>query len=171
MGTQILNVRPHSTTRVRYHPNILLCSRHHQVSASNAVSMAIPSIARELQIPSDKIAWVISAFTLSSGCLLLLFGRLADLYGRKLVWMFGAIWGVAISIGCSFAQTGTQLIILRAMHGIGPAAMVPAAIGILAHSFPPGRSRSTAFATFSAGAPLGSAMGMVFGGVMAQYAT
>jgi MFS family permease len=85
--------------------------------------------------------------------------------------MFGAIWGVAISIGCSFAQTGTQLIILRAMHGIGPAAMVPAAIGILAHSFPPGRSRSTAFATFSAGAPLGSAMGMVFGGVMAQYAT
>jgi len=133
--------------------------------------MANPSIARELQIPSDKVPWLVSAYTLSSGCLLLLFGRLADLYGRKLVWLFGATWIVAISIGCSFAKTGTQIIILRAMHGIGTASMVPAAVGILAHAFPPGRSRNIAFSTFSAGAPLGGAVGMVFGGVMAQYAT
>lgn len=141
------------------------------VSAISAVSMAISSIARDLLITADETTWVISAFSLSSGCLLLLFGRLADLYGRKLVWMFGVTWTVAISIGCSLAQTGTQLTILRAMHGIGPAAMVPAAVGILAHSFPPGRSRSTAFATFSAGAPLGGGVGIVLGGLMAQYAT
>ncbi|KIM24280.1 hypothetical protein M408DRAFT_233993 [Serendipita vermifera MAFF 305830] len=141
------------------------------VSASTSVSMAIPNIASELHFPSDKVAWIVSAFSLSSGCLLLLFGRLADLYGRKLVWLFGAAWIVATSIACSFTRTDTQLIILRAMHGMGVAAMVPAAVGILAHSFPPGRARSTAFATFSAGAPLGGAIGMVFGGVMAQYAS
>ncbi|KAG8839514.1 hypothetical protein FRC18_010293 [Serendipita sp. 400] len=141
------------------------------VSSMTAVSMAIPTIARDLEIANDKIPWIVSAFTLSAGCLLLLFGRLADLYGRKLVWRLGALWIVIISFACSFAKTGTQLIILRAMHGMGPAAMVPAALGILAHSFPPSRARSTAFATFSAGAPIGGAIGTVYGGIMANYAS
>jgi MFS family permease len=133
--------------------------------------MAIPTIAAELRFPSETVAWIISAYSLSSGCLLLLFGRLADIYGRKLVWLSGAAWIVAASIGCSFAKTDIQLIILRAIHGMGPAAMIPAGVGILAHSFPPGRARSAAFATFAAGAPLGAAIGMVMGGVMAQYAS
>ncbi|PVG03850.1 MFS general substrate transporter [Serendipita vermifera] len=128
-------------------------------------------MAKDLRIPSDKIPWIVSAFALSSGCLLLLFGRLADLYGRKLVWTVGGLWIMLLSLGCAFSRTGVQLIVLRAMQGIGPAAMIPAAIGILSHSFPPSRARSNAFATFSAGAPLGSAMGNVFGGVMAEYAS
>lgn len=103
--------------------------------------------------------------------MLLLFGRLADLYGRKLVWLLGAFWIIVLGLGCSFSQTGVQLIILRGLMGMGPAAMMPAALGILAHSFPPSRARSTAFATFSAGAPLGGAIGLVLGGVMAEYAT
>ena len=120
---------------------------------------------------SSEVSWIISAFTLSSGCLLVLLGRLADLHGRKLVWMVGGLWTTVFTLACGFAQTGVQLIILRAMSGIGQAAMIPAAIGILAHSFPPSRARSVAFATFSAGAPLGASLGMVFGGVMAQYAS
>lgn len=128
-------------------------------------------MARDLRMGSDKIPWIASAFALTSGCLLLLFGRLADLYGRKLVWQLGALWTVAITFGCAFSQTGIQIIVLRAMAGAGPAAMVPAALGILAHSFPPSRARSTAFATFSAGAPLGGALGIVFGGVLTQYTT
>jgi MFS family permease len=103
--------------------------------------------------------------------MLMLFGRLADLYGRKLVWLLGALWIVIMSLGCSFSKTGVQLIVLRGLTGLGPAAMVPAALGILAHAFPPSRARSTAFATFSAGAPLGGAIGSVFGGVMAEYTT
>ena len=142
-----------------------------QVSSVTGVSMAIPTIARELEMENDQIPWIVSAYALSSGCLLLLFGRLADLYGRKLLWLIGALWVVIISIVCSFAKTGVQLIVLRAMHGLAPAAMIPAALGILAHAFPPSRARSTAFATFSAGAPLGGAIGTVFGGVMAQYAS
>ncbi|CAG7851836.1 SubName: Full=Related to aminotriazole resistance protein {ECO:0000313/EMBL:CCA74681.1} [Serendipita indica DSM 11827] len=141
------------------------------VSSVTGISMAIPTIARELEMENDQIPWIVSAFALSSGCMLLLFGRLADLYGRKLVWLIGSLWIVVISIACSFAKTGVQLIVLRAMHGMGPAAMIPAALGILAHAFPPSRARSTAFATFSAGAPLGGAIGTVFGGMMAEYAS
>jgi MFS family permease len=142
-----------------------------QIAAGTGVSMALPVMARELHMSSDKIPWVVSAFSLSSGCLLLLFGRLADLYGRKLVWQIGAVWMIAANVGCSLARTSVQLIVLRAMAGIGPAAMLPAALGILAHSFPPSRARSTAFATFSAGAPIGAALGMVFGGVLTEFAS
>ncbi|CAG7849082.1 Uncharacterized MFS-type transporter C1683.03c [Serendipita indica DSM 11827] len=141
------------------------------VALASGVSIAIPKTAESLHMSSSEVSWIISAFTLSSGCLLVLLGRLADLYGRKLVWMAGGLWTTVFTLACGFAQTGVQLIILRAMSGIGQAAMIPAAIGILAHSFPPSRARSVAFATFSAGAPLGASLGMVFGGVMAQYAS
>ncbi|PVF97613.1 MFS general substrate transporter, partial [Serendipita vermifera] len=134
-------------------------TRSVQISGVTAVSMAIPSIAKDLDMASDKIPWIVSAFSLSSGCLLLLFGRLADLYGRKLLWLIGAFWIAIMTLGCSFVRTGEQLIVLRAMHGMGPAAMVPAAIGILAQSFPPSRARSFAYAAFSSGAPLGGALG------------
>ncbi|KAG8819832.1 hypothetical protein FRC19_009491 [Serendipita sp. 401] len=80
-------------------------------------------------------------------------------------------FSIIFTLGCGFSATAIQLIVLRAMSGIGQAATVPAAIGILAHSFPPSRARSTAFATFAAGAPLGACLGMIFGGVMSQYAS
>ncbi|KAG8782667.1 hypothetical protein FRC16_002565 [Serendipita sp. 398] len=135
------------------------------------VSIAIPVIASDLQMSNSETSWIVTAFTLSSGCLLLLFGRLADLYGRKLTWMLGMAFSIIFTLGCGFSATAIQLIVLRAMSGIGQAATVPAAIGILAHSFPPSRARSTAFATFAAGAPLGACLGMIFGGVMSQYAS
>lgn len=75
-----------------------------------------------------------------------------------------------MTIGCAFTRNGTQIIIFRALAGAGPAAMVPAALGILAQSFPPSRARSTAFATFAAGGPVGGALGIIFGGVLASYA-
>ncbi|CCA74472.1 related to aminotriazole resistance protein, partial [Serendipita indica DSM 11827] len=150
---------PWSSTYVHPFAHARRPSLPQQVSSVTGISMAIPTIARELEMENDQIPWIVSAFALSSGCMLLLFGRLADLYGRKLVWLIGSLWIVVISIACSFAKTGVQLIVLRAMHGMGPAAMIPAALGILAHAFPPSRARSTAFATFSAGAPLGGAIG------------
>ncbi|KAG8835892.1 hypothetical protein FRC17_000442 [Serendipita sp. 399] len=142
------------------------------VASAAGVNLAIPVMAAHLQMSNSETSWIVTAFTLSSGCLLLLFGRLADLYGRKLTWMLGMAFSTIFTLGCGFSATANQLIILRAMSGIGQAATIPAAIGILAHSFPPtSRARSTAFATFAAGAPLGACLGMVFGGVMAQYAS
>ncbi|KAJ3775531.1 efflux transporter [Lentinula raphanica] len=138
-------------------------------TASNAsVSIALPTMEQDLDIPQAALDWVVAANPLSNGCLLLLFGRLADLYGRKKVFLIGSLWLVAFSLGCSFAQDPLTLDILRGFQGLGSAATIPAALGILAHSFPPGRTRALAFATFSAGAPLGGGTGIVLGGVLTE---
>ncbi|TFY77725.1 hypothetical protein EWM64_g6287 [Hericium alpestre] len=104
----------------------------------------------------------------SKGCLLLVFGRVADLYGRKKTFIAGFLSMLAFSLGCGFAQNEITLDILRGCQGIGAAAIIPASLGILAHAFPPSRARSIAFATFSAGAPVGAAFGMTLGGVLTQ---
>ncbi|KAK7031956.1 MFS general substrate transporter [Favolaschia claudopus] len=138
-------------------------------TAASSIGIILPVIGVKLGIRVDQLQWLISAFSLSSGCLLLLFGRLADLFGRKKVFLFGTIWLTAFSIGCGFAQNSTALFILRGLQGVGPAAFIPACLGILAHAFPPSRARTIAFASFSAGAPLGGAIGMQLGAVLTQY--
>lgn len=99
---------------------------------------------------------------------MLLFGRVADLYGRKLVFLVGtAILGI-FSLGAGFSQDEITIDVLRGIQGIGGAAVIPASLGILAHSFPPSRARSIAFATFAAGAPMGGALGNLIGGALTQ---
>ncbi|KAJ7820491.1 MFS general substrate transporter [Mycena leptocephala] len=129
------------------------------VASSAAVSIFLPYGA-DLNIPEAQLQWVVSSASLSSvGLLLLLLGRLADLFGRKKFFVLGTVWLGVFSIGCGFAQNSTSLYVLRGLQGIGPAAFIPACVGILAHGFPPSRARSIAFATFSAGAPVGGALG------------
>ncbi|KAJ7596104.1 putative efflux transporter [Mycena floridula] len=139
------------------------------ISAGTSSTIALPTIERDLDIPEVQLKWVISGYPLTSGCLLLIMGRLADLYGRKKAFILGSLWLLAFTIGCAFAQDYTTLDVLRALQGIGPAATMPASIGILAHAFPPSRARSIAFATFAAGAPVGSACGMILGGVVTEF--
>ncbi|KAI0668012.1 efflux transporter [Trametes maxima] len=135
---------------------------------NTAVAISLPTIGRELNIVESKLQWIISAYSLSSGCLLLFLGRLADLYGRKYAFIFGCgIMGV-LGLGCGFAQDEITLDVLRGLQGIGAAACIPAALGILAHSFPPSPRRSIAFATFAAGAPVGAALGSAIGGMLTQ---
>ncbi|KAJ7266396.1 MFS general substrate transporter [Mycena haematopus] len=138
------------------------------IASSTAVSIFLPVIGRDLKISEDKLQWLVSSFSLSSGCLLLLLGRLADLFGRKKFFLLGTGWLVVFSLGCGFAQNATTLYILRGLQGIGPAAFIPACLGILAHTFPPSRARSIAFATFSAGAPVGGALGTQLGALLVQ---
>ncbi|KAJ7474230.1 major facilitator superfamily domain-containing protein [Mycena latifolia] len=102
------------------------------------------------------------------GCLLLFFGRLADLYGRKNAYLLGSAFLAVFSLACGFAQDEVTLAVLRGIQGIGGAATIPASLGILAHAFPPSRARSAAFATFAAGAPVGGAIGMVIGGILTE---
>jgi MFS family permease len=138
-------------------------------SASNtSAAIALPSVGKDLHIEDNQLEWLVSAFALSSGCLLLFFGRLADLYGRKKAFVIGSIVQAAFSLGCGFAKNQITIDILRGLQGCGAAATIPACLGILAHSFPPSRMRSVAFATFAAGAPLGAAFGNTFGAVLTQ---
>ncbi|KAG2739349.1 efflux transporter [Suillus brevipes Sb2] len=140
-------------------------------ASTSSVAIALPTIERDLNIKEEQLQWLVSAYTLSSGCLLLFFGRLADIYGRKKAFMIGTLCQVVFSLGGGFAQDGITLVILRAFQGIGSAATIPSALGILAHAFPPSRMRSIAFATFAAGAPVGGAFGMIIGGVLTQLSS
>ncbi|KAG2147757.1 major facilitator superfamily domain-containing protein [Suillus bovinus] len=149
---------------------VITCTAAMVVNISNttSVSISLPTIEKDLVIEEEQLQWLVSAYSLSSGCLLLFFGRLADLYGRKRAFMLGTLCQVAFSLGCGFAQDGLTLAVLRGFQGVGGAATIPSALGILAHAFPPSRARSTAFATFAAGAPVGGAFGMLIGGVLTQ---
>ncbi|KAG6811560.1 hypothetical protein H0H92_006864 [Tricholoma furcatifolium] len=139
------------------------------VSANNtSVSISLSTVGRAFHIQEVQLQWLVSAYPLSSGCLLLVCGRLADLYGRKKTFFLGSLLLAAFTLGCGFAQDSITLDILRGFQGIGAAATIPASLGILAHAFPPSRARSVAFATFAAGAPVGAAFGMALGGVLTQ---
>lgn len=140
------------------------------IASSSAAGIALPQIGRDFNVEEDKLQWVVSTYSLSSGCLLIFFGRLADLYGRKKAFLLGTAFLGIFSLGCGFAQNIITLDVLRALQGLGPAAFVPASLGILAHAFPPSRARSIAFASFSAGAPVGAAVGMQIGGILTQWA-
>ncbi|KDQ19374.1 hypothetical protein BOTBODRAFT_437663 [Botryobasidium botryosum FD-172 SS1] len=143
----------------------------YNISAGVALSTSLPFLANDLHIDENQLQWVVSSYTLTSGCFLLLLGRIADLHGRKKVFIAGMAWFAAWSLGCGFAKNAIALDIMRGFQGIGSAAIVPAAIGILAQSFPPSRTRTMAFAIFSAGAPLGGALGNVSGSLLTQYAS
>ncbi|THV00004.1 MFS general substrate transporter [Dendrothele bispora CBS 962.96] len=138
------------------------------VSNTTLVSISLPVIARDLNIGQVELQWLLSGFALSSGCLLLICGRIADLYGQKKVFILGSLWLIVFSLGCGFAQNSITLDVLRGLQGVGCAATIPASLGILARAFPPGRARAIAFATFAAGAPIGGVFGNVFGALMTE---
>ncbi|TFK71576.1 efflux transporter [Pluteus cervinus] len=136
---------------------------------NTSVSISLPAIGRELGIVETQLQWLVSAYALSSGCLLLIFGRLADLHGRKRVFIAGSCWLAVFSLACGFAPDSVSLQVLRGLQGVGAAASIPASLGILARSFPLGRRmRPVAFATFAAGAPLGAVIGMAIGATLTQ---
>ncbi|KDQ19284.1 hypothetical protein BOTBODRAFT_434411 [Botryobasidium botryosum FD-172 SS1] len=151
---------------------VAVCTFGMILNSAGSMSLApnLPRLGQDLHIDDAQLQWLMSSYALTSGCFLLLFGRLADLYGRKLVFIVGTIWYSAWSIGCGFAQNEISVDLMRGFQGMGAAAIVPAGLGILAHSFPPSRARTLAFATFSAGGPLGGAVGVVLGSVLVQFA-
>ncbi|PPQ78955.1 hypothetical protein CVT25_002284 [Psilocybe cyanescens] len=136
---------------------------------TTSVSIALPTIEKELKLEPADLQWIMSAYPLSSGCLFLVLGRVADLYGRKRTFLFGSLVLSVFTLACAFPTDIVPLDILRAFQGIGAAATIPASLGILAHAFPPSRARTLAFATFAAGAPVGAVFGTAVGGVLTEY--
>ncbi|KAJ7673587.1 major facilitator superfamily domain-containing protein [Mycena rosella] len=135
-----------------------------------SVAIALPTIGADLHARAAALQWLVSAYALSSGCLLLFCGHLADVHGRKRVFLAGSALLAAFTLGCGFAKDEVTLAVLRGFQGVGGAATIPAALGILAHEFPPTapRSRNAAFASFAAGGPVGAAIGMILGGLVTQ---
>lgn len=149
---------------------VLLCATQFLVVLDVAiVNVALPSIQTALDFSQEDLQWVVSAYTLTFGGLLLLGGRAADLLGRRRVFMAGlVVFGLA-SLACGLAHTDTFLIGARAVQGIGAAVISPAALSILVTTFREGAERNKALGIWGAIAGVGGAAGVLAGGILTDW--
>ncbi len=133
------------------------------------VNVALPSIQRSLGFSEPNLQWVVTAYSLTFGGLLLLGGRLADLFGRRRIFLLGLVLFTASSLLGGFAQNQGTLIAARAVQGIGAAVLSPATLTILTVTFTDQRARAKALGVWSAVAAGGGAAGALFGGILTQY--
>ncbi|CAK7230931.1 hypothetical protein SBRCBS47491_007756 [Sporothrix bragantina] len=135
-----------------------------------SVVIILPSVGRDLNIPDTRLQWIVSAYSLTFGCFLLLWGRIADLFGKKAIFVAGSAWVTATTVANPFIPNEIVFNLFRGLQGLGAAANVPTAIGILGTTFPPGKAKNYAFAAYGAGAPLGSVFGNLMAGLITSYA-
>ncbi|KAM3558532.1 hypothetical protein ARSEF4850_004569 [Beauveria asiatica] len=137
--------------------------------SAQAVVIILPAMGKTLNIPDSRLQWIVSAYSLTFGCFLLLWGRIADIFGKRFIFIAGSIWVTLATALNPLMPNEIAFDLFRGLHGLGAAANVPTAIGILGVTFPPGRAKNYAFAAYGAGAPLGSIFGSIISGIMAQY--
>jgi EmrB/QacA subfamily drug resistance transporter len=133
---------------------------------ASIVNVALPSIGQDLNIDNADLSWVVNAYTLFFGGFLLLGGRMADLLGRRRVFMAGLILFALASLGGGLAQNEIQLIVARAVQGLGAALLSPAALSIVTTTFTEGAERNKALGVWGAVAGSGGAAGVLLGGVL-----
>ncbi|MEU6559803.1 MFS transporter [Nocardia nova] len=129
------------------------------------VNIALPPIQRELGFTGSTLAWVIDAYTLTYGGLLLLGGRAADLFGRRRIFLTGTAVFTLASLLCGLATTPAVLLAARAAQGIGAAMASPAALSLITTMVPAGPARNKAMVLYGAMGGFGAVLGQVLGGV------
>ncbi|KAF7562201.1 hypothetical protein G7046_g1930 [Stylonectria norvegica] len=117
--------------------------------AGQSVVIILPSISRHLDVPDTRQQWIVSSYILTFGCFLLLWGRIADIYGKRLIFIIGSVWVTVVTAVNPFLPTEIAFDIFRGLHGLGAAANVPTAIGILGVTFPPGKAKNYAFSAYA----------------------
>jgi EmrB/QacA subfamily drug resistance transporter len=130
------------------------------------VNVALPSIQTDLDFSQANLQWVISAYALVFGGFLLLGGRIADIVGRRRVFMVGLVMFTIGSLLCGLAWDEGSLIVARAIQGLGAATISPAALAILMTTFAEGRERNIALGVWGAVGGFGAAAGVLLGGVL-----
>jgi EmrB/QacA subfamily drug resistance transporter len=146
---------------------ILLCaSQFVVVLDASIVNVALPSIGAGLDFSQENLAWVVNAYVLTFGGFLLLGGRMADLLGRRRVFMAGLGLVAVASLAAGFAATEGQLIAARAAQGLGAAVISPAALSIVTTIFRDGAERNKALGVWGAVAGSGGAAGVLLGGIL-----
>jgi EmrB/QacA subfamily drug resistance transporter len=131
---------------------------------ASIANIALPFIGEDLNISSANLTWIVTGYALAFGGLLLLGGRLGDLYGRRKVFMIGlSIFAVASLLG-GLAQNEGLLLGARGLQGLGAALASPAALALITTTFPAGPARNRAFAVYAAMSGAGAAVGLILGG-------
>jgi EmrB/QacA subfamily drug resistance transporter len=133
------------------------------------VNVALPSIKTDLHFSQESLQWVITAYAILFGGALLLGGRLADLLGRRRLFVAGLALFVVSSLLSGLAWSESSLIGFRALQGLGGALLAPAALSILMTTFPEGRERNTALGIWGAASGSGGAAGVLLGGLLTSY--
>jgi EmrB/QacA subfamily drug resistance transporter len=156
-----------ASARMKWFALALLCVTQFVVVLDIAiVNVALPSIQEDLGFSQENLQWVISAYALVFGGFLLLGGRLADILGRRMVFMVGLVIFSAGSLLCGLAWSETSLIAARALQGLGAATITPSALSILTTTFREGRERNIALGAWGAVGGFGAAAGVLFGGIL-----
>ncbi len=135
---------------------------------STVAIVALPKIQDELSLSDAGRSWVITAYVLTFGGLMLLGGRLGDTIGRKRTFIVGVALFTIASILCGIAWDETTLVIARLLQGVGSAIASPTGLALVATTFPKGPARNAATAVFGAMTAIGSVMGLVVGGALTE---
>jgi EmrB/QacA subfamily drug resistance transporter len=134
---------------------------------NTVVNVALPSIRKDLGISISELEWVVNAYALTFGVLLLSGGKLADLLGRRAIFITGLVIFTGASLWCGLAGGAESLIAARTVQGIGAALMNPATLSIITATFPP-RQRGTAIGIWAGVSALALAFGPLVGGLLTQ---
>jgi EmrB/QacA subfamily drug resistance transporter len=147
----------------------LLCSAYFMVILDvSIVNVALPSIQEDLHFSPDDLQWVLSAYALTFGGFLLLGGRVADVLGRRVVFMSGVALFTLASLACGLSGSEGMLIGARAVQGLGAAILSPAALSIITTTFEEGSERNKALGIWGAMGGSGAAVGVLLGGILTK---
>jgi EmrB/QacA subfamily drug resistance transporter len=138
---------------------------------STIVTLALSHIQNALGFSGSGLEWVVNAYALALGGLLLLGGRAGDLLGRRRMLVAGLLLFSAASLAGGFATSPAWLLTARAVQGVGGAIVAPTALALIATTFPEGRARNRAMGVYSAMSAAGSVLGLIAGGLLVTYAT
>jgi len=133
------------------------------------VNVALPSIEAELGFPADAVQWIITAYAIAFGGLLILGGRAADLFGRKRMFIAGLVVFSAASLAGGLAHDPVLLVASRLVQGAGAALVAPAALSLITTGFAEGPQRNRALGIYGATASVGFVAGQVLGGILVQF--
>ena len=134
------------------------------------VNVSLPTIGRDLHFSETSLQWVVTAYALTFGGLLLLGGRAADLLGRRRILMLGIALFTAASLACGLSTGEASLIVSRAVQGVGAAIMLPAALSIVMNMFEEGAERNKALGIWGGLGAAGATVGLITGGLLTRYA-
>ncbi len=136
---------------------------------NTVVNVALPSIQKDLKVSVSSLEWVVNAYFLTFAVLMLTGGKLADMFGRRRIFVTGLVIFTVSSLACGLAANGETLIAARAVQGVGAAMMNPATLSIITATFPP-RQRGTAMGIWVGVSAVALALGPITGGLLAEHA-
>lgn len=165
--------RPPEETHARTRPAVvlvLLVAFQLMVATDLTVAnIAMPAIQESLGFSTVNLAWVINAYTLAFGGLLLLGGRIGDIFGRRRVFIGGVVLFTVASLLAGMATTPTLLLLARVAQGVGSALAAPSALALVTSNFAEGGERNRAIGLYAASGALGASVGLILGGVLTDW--